>query len=672
MPPFHHIRPALVCRAGFSSRVRVQVPGTIPSRFSTGLRTTLSARAHPHGVRFASTSDGLPAAKTEPPVDKGEKKWHEKISEWNKRLKWYHHAAIIFVELAICDYYFDKWVLGSSTIRTADAYATLALVGLDYRLNFGRDSWIGGSHYTSGSPAAKESHETALHRRNAERVVAMLKRNGGLYTKFGQALAMQGGVLPEEYQRLFGEMFDDAPQASWKDIEKVVRRDFDGRGVEEVFGVQIVEEGHDVSNASPGTSGFFEKAPKASASIAQVHYARLADGREVAVKVQKPEVAKQVSWDLWALSVMAKWTAWSTGLPVTTIGDFVAQRVMEETDFRNEAANAERMTELLADDPSLGDRVHIPKVYRDLTTEHVYTTEWIHGVTLWDKDKMTAAPAPSPPPAGTENKGGFGLRLDDVMRTVIELFSVQMFRWGFVHCDPHPGNILVRQHPSKRGRAQVVLLDHGLYLTLSDDLRRQYARFWEAMVTGDEAALNKVSAEWGMDNVDAWAEASMYRPLKKAEGQDGTGKKRTEETTKERQDRITREAGAYFGEEGKFPRELLFLERNIALVQGSNRFLGDPVNRIKLIGLCAMRALQEDELERGRGHVGITGFVGTSWRTIRGRFTLAMLDVAYNWSRIRQYFGYGDGFEADLKEAEERQLREMKDTVAELFGVTVD
>jgi aarF domain-containing kinase len=85
-------------------------------------------------------------------------------------------------------------------------------------------------------------------------------------------------------------MFDDAPQNDWNDVERVIREDF-GRPVEEVFGVSF---------SGDADSGVMERTARASASVAQVHWARLRDGREVAIKVQKREIAQQVKWDLWA------------------------------------------------------------------------------------------------------------------------------------------------------------------------------------------------------------------------------------------------------------------------------------------------------------------------------------------------------------------------------------
>lgn len=163
-------------------------------------------------------------------------------------------------------------------MRSLRCYGVIALVTVDYKLNFKAKPLFGGT-------------VEELHRRNAQRVCDLLQTNGGLYLKIGQAIAMQGAILPEEFQKMFANTFDNASQDDWSDVERVVREDFGGRSVEEVFGVSF--------SAEPG-KGVIERDARASASIAQVHWARLADGREVAIKVQKRSIAKQVWWDLWA------------------------------------------------------------------------------------------------------------------------------------------------------------------------------------------------------------------------------------------------------------------------------------------------------------------------------------------------------------------------------------
>lgn len=106
---------------------------------------------------------------------------------------------------------------------------------------------------------------------------------------------MQSAILPPEFQRMFGRMFDDAPQNEWRDVEAVIREDF-GKSAEEVFGVALAGD----QQQGQSGKGVLERWARASASVAQVHWARLADGSEVAIKIQKREIERQLEWDLWA------------------------------------------------------------------------------------------------------------------------------------------------------------------------------------------------------------------------------------------------------------------------------------------------------------------------------------------------------------------------------------
>jgi len=179
-------------------------------------------------------------------------------------------------------YAIDSQFNASSITRSFRTFGVGVLVAADYKINF-----------RPHPPLAKSIE--AVHSRNAERVFDLLRANGGLYLKIGQAIAMQSAILPPEFQKMFSKMFDDAPQNDWKEVQDVIRQDF-GRSAEEVFGISFTgEEG----------KGVMERTARASASVAQVHWARLADGREVAIKVQKKEIAQQVGWDLWAFKYVA-------------------------------------------------------------------------------------------------------------------------------------------------------------------------------------------------------------------------------------------------------------------------------------------------------------------------------------------------------------------------------
>lgn len=553
----------------------------------------------------------------------------------------------------------DTYAYDACLTRSLRTFGTGLFVALDYKLNFRPDPWIGDS-------------VADVHLRSAQRVFDLLRANGGLYLKIGQAIAMQSAILPPEFQKMFARMFDDAPQNSWESVEKVIREDF-GKSVEEVFGVQF--------DRYTG-NGIMEKTARASASVAQVHWARLPDGREVAIKVQKKEIARQVGWDLWAFKVVTKIYTWWFDLPLYSLVPYISERLMLETDFQNEAKNAEKMRSLVQGESRLRGGVYIPQVYNELSSKRVMTAEWIEGVRLWDKAGITnhweggwftgspgaqgsplsPASKPNPPEElregklkphrddwrGADGKGGLGLRLRPVMQTMIDLFSAQMFLWGIVHCDPHPGNIFIRRTAS--GKPELVLIDHGLYITMPDKFRKEYALFWRSLMTFDNATIAKVTGEWGINAPDIFASATLMRPYQGGDGKTmseirALSKKEQRVRQYEMQQKMRKSVREILGNQEKFPQELIFIGRNMRIVQGNNQYLGSPVNRLKIMGTWASRALADDP--------------SASWShrlteyAKHALFRVALLstDAVFYWSRIKQLLGRGKGMDDDIEES---------------------
>lgn len=397
-------------------------------------------RRHLQTQQFSPLTPPSPASlgKAAPP------RTYPRTRRWTRRLAYVALTGAVLYAL-------DHQFYASSLTRSVRTFGLGVLVAADYKINF------------RAHPPLAASIE-ALHARNAERLFDLLRVNGGLYLKIGQAIAMQSAVLPPQFQKMFAKMFDDAPQNSWSDVEKVIREDF-GKSAEEVFGVSF---------SGDPDKGVMERTARASASVAQVHWARLKDGREVAVKIQKREIEPQVGWDLWTFKVVTRIYSWFFDIPLYTLVPFIVERLQLETDFVNEADNSERMAGLVAGEPRLKGRVYIPKVYRELSSKRVMTAEWIEGVRLWDKETLTrpwhggwrrgspgAHGIPLEPPKpdevaevmqsnqiderlkpdrdwwkGANRTGGLGLSLKQVMTEMIDLFSAQMFLWGWVHCDP--------------------------------------------------------------------------------------------------------------------------------------------------------------------------------------------------------------------------------------------
>jgi aarF domain-containing kinase len=296
--------------------------------------------------------------------------------------------------------------------------------------------------------------------------------------------------------------------------------------------------------------------------------------------------------------------------------DFISDHLREELDFVNEARNGERTAALIAGDRALAGRVHVPRIHPYLSSRRVLTTEWIDGVRLssreaimllmGDTDRLPRASqadfadAPSvgvgastealqsvlPGYDGRPLKGG----VRGVMQTMVELFGAQIFRWGWVHADPHPGrarvtcsallcdlrllcepgNFLLRPHPDRPREPQLVLLDHGLYVHLRPDFQRQYAELWKGLMTGDGGVVRGIASEWGIGAPDVFASATLLRPMRLSRAQArAPGGRRLSQY--EISVRMKARLRSFLRDTDKMPKELVFIGRNMRMLQGNNQ-----------------------------------------------------------------------------------------------------
>ncbi|KAI7845854.1 hypothetical protein COHA_000588 [Chlorella ohadii] len=223
----------------------------------------------------------------------------------------------------------------------------------------------------------------------------------------------------------------------------------------------------------------FEREATAAASLAQVHRAVLHDGTPVAVKVQYPGLQEAVAADLATMLTLAD--ASNRLFPATSwrwLFEELRRQLKYELDFTNEARNAARLAQCMA-----GRRdVAVPRTYPALCTPHVLTMEWVEGCKVTDVECL--------------EQQGFEPRA--VGTLLLDAFAQMTYQDGFTHGDPHPGNIMVRPQPQvdrpsfllrllgpQRPQPQLVLLDHGVYIALPDDLRRNYCQLWGSFVLGD-------------------------------------------------------------------------------------------------------------------------------------------------------------------------------------------
>ena len=159
--------------------------------------------------------------------------------------------------------------------------------------------------------------------------------------------------------------------------------------------------------------------------------------------------------------------------------DEIAPQLHRELDFVNEAKNAEKCSNHFQ---KAGLDCIVPDIQWNYTTPRVLGMNFEEGFKANDVQSIRKA----------------GLKTSDVAKLISSVFQYQVFITGFVHCDPHPANVLLREHPTKKGKPQIVLVDHGLYKQLDDDFRLNYAVLWKSIMMADIKGIQVSCKEFGI------------------------------------------------------------------------------------------------------------------------------------------------------------------------------
>lgn len=283
------------------------------------------------------------------------------------------------------------------------------------------------------------------HRKNAQRILVAIQMLQGLYIKVGQLISILSNVLPEEFRGGLETLQDRVPPRPLSEIEQRIREELGGKTTGELF-------------------RSFEPLPLAAASIGQVHRAVLKDGRQVAVKVQYPDIDQVVHADLRTLRRIVRII--ERMLPDHGVGDVyreVRKIVIKELDFRGEAASIERIA---ANFEGRQD-VCFPAVIHELSTGRVLTTSFIDGIKVSHIGSLDKA----------------GIDRKKLARLVIEAYCQQIFTDRVYHADPHPGNLMVLPGPT------LVFLDFGAVAEISPAMRSGMIEFVQGGLTGDTDKL---------------------------------------------------------------------------------------------------------------------------------------------------------------------------------------
>jgi ubiquinone biosynthesis protein len=307
--------------------------------------------------------------------------------------------------------------------------------------------------------------KTVLFFRNSERPRAVrlrlaLEKLGPIFVKFGQMLSTRRDLMPADIADELAKLQDQVPPFSSAQAVAVLESAY-GKPLEQVF-------------------QSFEEIPVASASVAQVHFAVLPDGRDAAVKILRPGIARVIEHDIALLNICADLLARLSQdgrrlRPHEVVGEF-EKHLRDELDLMREAANASQLKRNFANSPLL----LVPEVYWDFCSSEVMVMQRMYGIPVSQVQALREA----------------GVDIPRLAANGVEIFYTQVFRDGFFHADMHPGNIMV----APDGR--YIALDFGIMGTLTDEDKHYLAQNFIAFFRRDYKRVAEVHIESG------WAPAN--------------------------------------------------------------------------------------------------------------------------------------------------------------------
>ena len=294
-----------------------------------------------------------------------------------------------------------------------------------------------------GSERTRERQE-ACHRRNAQRIEKTISELKGLFIKVGQTLSIMTNFLPDPLTQGLEGLQDKVPPHAYDEIQARFVQEF-GKLPEDIF-------------------KDFESEPIASASLGQVHRARLQDGTLAAVKVQYPEIDKIVAIDLKVLKrIFWLLHLFFPGYGMKEVYLEIADMVQKELDYQYEGKNLETLKENFKDEKDF----LFPDVFWDHSTSKVLTLRFMEGIKITEVKTLQQK----------------NVDLTDLAEVLIRGYCKQIFVDGVYHADPHPGNLLVSVQAD--GRYQIILVDFGATARISEQMRDGISLFAEGLIKKD-------------------------------------------------------------------------------------------------------------------------------------------------------------------------------------------
>ncbi|KAL3691259.1 hypothetical protein R1sor_004910 [Riccia sorocarpa] len=471
-------------------------------------------------------------------------------------------------------------------LRSSRAVYTFAVNSYDYKYALKDYADTSEEYYRA---------RAEVHTRAAQRILKLCEANRGFYIKAGQFLGSLKNI-PKEYVTVLSVLQDQAHSWPYYAIQKVIEGEL-GKPVGDLFAE-------------------LDEKPIAAASLAQVHRAILLDGEEVAVKVQYPHLQEQFELDVSTMAVLSKAIALLfPDYQFEWIVPEFEKGLSRELDFEQEGKNAEQTARNFAKK----DRVKIPHIKWDLTTKRVLTMEFMQGFKITDLQKLEEA----------------GIDRLQVAELLVEVFAEMVFCHGYVHGDPHPGNIFVNPRGGARGKRNfdLVVLDHGQYRELDESFRSDYCRLWKALILLDSDELEEVGDRLGAGHYYRYLPVIFTgRPLN---SKSGLGRGMTEEE----RDQLREELRNFtMGDVSQFmeglPRDFLTVLRTDGLLRSITSVLGAP-SRMRLIVNARYAVVGLAQQHRGDPETqGWKAYSKAIYDYANLRFRLEIFELSYTFEML--------------------------------------
>lgn len=299
----------------------------------------------------------------------------------------------------------------------------------------------------------EERRRPAVYAKNAQRLRRLLLSLRGIFIKAGQLISILSNFLPDYFRKELEDLQDKIPPRPLDEISARIRKEL-GKEPGELFAE-------------------FDQHPIASASLAQVHLARLQDGRRAAVKVQYLDIEANTKQDLRTIRQLMSFYGFF--LRIKGLGHLhsqFSQMIQEELDFRLEAQHIETIAANFTGNP----QVFFPKVIHELSAERVLTTEFMDGVKISDLEKLAEQ----------------NIDRQALAERVVTAYCQMIFVDGIYHADPHPGNILVRPDGS------IVFVDFGAVARISGEMKSGILEFFQGVLKRDNDQISAALQQMGL------------------------------------------------------------------------------------------------------------------------------------------------------------------------------